>query len=102
MGVRESLLDEFASSQANDLSRMESRLPFLPADAGRWVGEMEEIARRIRDVAVPDGLHEGAADIFRVSARTPYAEETRENIDTSRTLEDIFFIYAAHLENKNN
>ncbi len=97
MGVREMLLNEFAASQANDLSRMELRLPFISADAGRWIGEMEEIAKSFKDVGVPDGFHTGAAEIFRVLARTPFASETRENMDNSRKLEDVIPVYAKYL-----
>ena len=97
MGVRDMLLDELAFSQANDLGRMEARLPFIAADAGRWIGEMEEIAKSFKAVGVPDGFHKGAAEIFRVLARTPYASETRGDMDTSRTLDDVIAVYAAHL-----
>ena len=97
MGVREMLLEEFANSQADDLSRMEMRLPFISADAERWIGEMEEIAKSFKDVGVPDGFHLGAAEIFRILAQTPFARETRENIDKNRKLADVIPVYAKYL-----
>jgi 3-hydroxyisobutyrate dehydrogenase-like beta-hydroxyacid dehydrogenase len=100
MGVSGMLMDEFAHSQAADLGRMEARVPFIPADSGRWIGEMEEIAKSFKDAGVPDGFHLGAAEIFRVLARTPFANETRENLDSSRTLADAIPVYAAHLDGK--
>ena len=97
MGVRQTLLQEFANSQVDDLRRMEKRLPFIPADAERWIGEMEEIAKCFKEVGVPDGFHMGAADIFRILAQTPFARETRENIDKNRKLEDVIPVYAKYL-----
>ena len=97
MGVRQTLLQEFANSQVDDLRQMEKRLPFIPADAERWIGEMEEIAKCFKEVGVPDGFHMGAADIFRILAQTPFARETRENIDKNRKLEDVIPVYAKYL-----
>ena len=76
---------------------MEVRLPFIPADAGRWIGEMEEIAKSFKAVGVPDGFHLGAAEIFRILAQTPFAIETRENIDKNRKLEDVIPVYVKYL-----
>ncbi len=100
MGVRPMLMEEFAASQAGDLKRMEARLPFVPADAGRWIGEMEEIAKSFRDAGVPGDFHDGAAEIYRILARTPFAAETRETLDKNRTLEQSLPVFAAHIDKK--
>lgn len=97
LGVLPELLDEFRFSQAGALQAMEARVPKLPADSGRWVGEMEEIAATFADANVPSGFHEGAAEVFRVLEKTPFAAETRETMDTSRTLEDSLAEYGKHL-----
>jgi hypothetical protein len=98
MGVMAPLMDEFSISQVDDLARMQARVPFIPADSGRWIGEMEEIAKSFKDARVPDGFHKGAAEIFRILARTPFASETREDMDKSRTLADAIPVYAEHLD----
>ena len=98
MGVFRELLDEYANSQPAALEAMRARLPRIPADAGRWVGEMEEIAATMAAAGVTPGFHEGAAEVFAVLARTPFAEETRETMDTARTLEEAIPVYAAHLK----
>lgn len=98
MGVTDTLMDEFSKSQKTELARMEARVPFIPADSGRWIGEMEEIAASFRSAGVTDGFHEGAAEIFRLLARTPFAAEERETLDTSRTLADAVPVYAAHID----
>lgn len=100
LGVTEALLAEFEHSQAAVLSAMRSRVPFLPADSARWVGEMEQIAQTFGDAGVTPGFHDGAAEVFRVLERTPYAAETRADMDRSRTLEEALAVYAQHLTPK--
>ena len=97
LGLSDALKQEFEFSQKAEYAVMRERIPRLPADSGRWVGEMEEIAATFADAGVPPGFHEGAAQIFRVLASTPFADETRETIDDSRTLEDSIRVYAQHL-----
>ncbi|MFQ5763780.1 MAG: DUF1932 domain-containing protein [Rhodospirillales bacterium] len=84
-GLTAELRDEFQYSQTQALAQMEARIPRLPADSGRWIGEMEEIAKTFAAAGVTPGFHEGAAEIFRLLAATPFASETRETIDASRT-----------------
>ncbi len=98
MGVFEETLAEYADSQPAALEAMRARVPRLPADAGRWVGEMEEIAATLAASGVTPGFHEGAAEVFALLARTPFAEETRETLDESRTLEQAVAEYARHLK----
>ena len=97
MGVAGPLLAELDGSQSQALGAMRARVPFIPADSARWVGEMEEIAQAFGDAGVTPGFHEGAAEIFRVLARTPFAAETRADMDRDRTLEEALAVYADHL-----
>ena len=98
LGLSNELRDEFLISQQATYSQMEARVPRIPADSGRWIGEMEEIAQTFASAGVPSGFHEGAAEIFRILAKTPFAEETRENLDMSRTLEDAIPVYAEFID----
>ena len=91
-----------AFSQQATLAHMEQRVPRLPADAGRWVGEMEEIASTFAQAGVTSGFHDGAAEIFRALARTPFSLETRETMDQDRTLDDAVPVYVESLENPDN
>lgn len=97
MGLKDELIAEFDHSQAETLKKMRGKVPFIPADAGRWIGEMEEIAKTFDEAGVTPGFHEGAAWIFRLLDETPFAAETRETLDTSRTLEDSIDAYGAAL-----
>ncbi len=97
LGVLPELLDELSFSQSGALSAMQNRIPQLPADSGRWVGEMEEIAATFAGAGVPSGFHKGAAEIFRVLSKSSFASETRETMDASRSLEAALFEYARYL-----
>ena len=97
LGLSEALTQEFAFSQQVELRSMRERVSRLPADSGRWIGEMEEIAATFADAGVPSGFHEGAAEIFRILSKTPFASETRETIDASRTMEESIKVFAEQL-----
>ncbi|MDD9904336.1 MAG: ureidoglycolate lyase [Rhodospirillaceae bacterium] len=94
MGLTDLYLAELESSRPHVAAEMRRMVPRLPVDAGRWIGEMEEIAATLGAAGLPEGFHEGAADLFRLLDKTPIAAETRETIDPTRTLEDVLSIYA--------
>ena len=88
LGLYDELIDELAFSQGEALSAMESGIPGLPANSGRWIGEMEEIAETFEAAGVTPRFHQGAAEIYRLLDSTSFAEESPETIDRSRTLKD--------------
>ena len=97
LDVLEPLLSEFAYSQSGPLKDMRTRTPFLPADAERWVPEMEEIASTFASAKVTPHFHKGAAEIFRVLAQSAFAGETRETLDKTRSLETALQDYVKRL-----
>ena len=97
LGLLHELAAELQESQGPAWQRM-ARIPFLPADAGRWIGEMREIAATFRAAGVTSGFHEGAEAMFRLMAGTPFARETRDTLDRSRTLEQAIRVFAEQLE----
>ena len=94
LGVSDVLHNELAASQPFHWELMNRRVPFYPADAGRWAGEMDEISETFVNAGMTGNLHKGAADVFRMLDKTPLADETRETGDKSRTLEQAIAIYA--------
>ena len=98
LGVYDEAVAEYADSQAGALKAMRGRVPGIPADAGRWIGEMEEIAATLAAAGVTSGFHDGAAAICRVLERTPFALETRETLDRSRTIDQAIPVYARYLK----
>ncbi len=88
MGLSAELRDELVYSQSETYRRMENELPAIPVKAGRWIREMEEIAASFEQVGVTGKFHQGAADMFALLNRTPFARETPESLDKERTLQD--------------
>ncbi len=97
LGLYDELIEELEFSQNDALSAMESGIPGLPANSGRWIGEMEEIAETFDAAGVTTGFHQGAAEIFRLLASTPFADESPETIDRNRTLKDTIEAVAEEL-----
>ncbi len=97
LGLYDELIEELAFSQGDALSAMESGIPGLPANSGRWIGEMEEIAETFESAGVTPGFHQGSAEIFRMLASTPFADESPEAIDRGRTLKDTIAAAAGRL-----
>ena len=97
LGIREEMEREWSESQPDAFARMGRRVPALPADSGRWIGEMEEISATFAAAGVTPNFHKGAADIYRLLNSTPFAAETRETMDKSRTMQDSVKVYVEHL-----
>lgn len=96
-GLLEPLIREFEHSQQSTLANMQGKISALPADSERWIGEMEEIARTFSEAGVTNGFHEGARWMFELMSQTPFAAETRQNMDTSRTMETSMAVFAETL-----
>ena len=97
LGVGETVRAEIGESLPAVMQHMRGTIPRLPADSGRWVGEMEEIARTFASAGVTPRFHQGAAETFRLLDSTPYGRETRETMDTERTLEATIAACLQHL-----
>ena len=88
LGLSEELAGELESSQSHAFSQMQGGIARLPARAGRWIGEMEEIAATYEQQGLPPFFHQGAAAIYRLLSQTPFADERAETVDDSRTTAD--------------
>jgi len=97
LGIRDVMEAEWKESQPQALARMEQRVSVLPADAGRWIGEMEEISATYAAAGLTPNFHKGAADLYRLLNSTPFAAETRESIDRSRTMQESVSVYVDYL-----
>ena len=78
LGVADKLRHEFKKSQSAVYADMRERTPALQYDAGRWVGEMEEIAATFRRRWRHAGLHRGRRAMLPAARPHPVAAETRE------------------------
>ena len=77
---------------------MERMVPRIPLDAARWKGEMYEIADTFSNAGVTPKFHEGSADIMSLADKTPIANETRETVDTNRSLLQALDMYVEALK----
>ena len=68
--------------------------PALPAVSERFGGEMLEIAKTLAACGVTTGFHDGAADLYRLLAQSPFASERRDTVDQSRTLRQTIEVCA--------
>jgi 3-hydroxyisobutyrate dehydrogenase-like beta-hydroxyacid dehydrogenase len=69
-GVEDTLLAEWALSQASLEKRSDGSAQAATAKGWRWVAEMEEIAASMSAAGLPDGFHLAAAEIFRSYPRS--------------------------------
>jgi Domain of unknown function (DUF1932) len=72
-GVEDTLLQEWALSQQALADRSRGAAQSATAKGWRWVAEMEEIAASMSAAGLPDGFHQGAAEIFRRAPRAATA-----------------------------
>lgn len=95
LGISQPLRQELADSQPAALRAMNARIPTLAADAGRWAGEMDEIAATFGAIGLTSNMHKGAGDMFRLLHSTPLGAESRETADRGRTLDETVRIFSA-------
>jgi 3-hydroxyisobutyrate dehydrogenase-like beta-hydroxyacid dehydrogenase len=88
MNLTDELIAEFEFSQPDALRQMNNGISRLPPNAHRWIGEMLEIASTFEHLGVTPSFHQGAAEMYRLLSRTPYASEAPENADKSRPTRD--------------
>ena len=75
LGVYDTLVAELRDSQAAQAKRMGDAVPAMPGKAHRWVAEMEEIARTFEDVGLTPLMFQGAAEMYRLTARSEIGGE---------------------------
>ena len=100
LGVGAELKAAISGSQKQQWDGMNQSVPWLACDAGRWVGEMEQIAETFGSAGVTPLMHKGAADVFRLIDASPLSAETRETADRSRTLDQTLAIYVETLRGR--
>lgn len=79
MGLTDALLAEFGDAPAP--ARSVKAVTEMPRRARRWVGEMEEIAATFEALGLTPRILLGAADMFRLAAETPLADQTSRDPD---------------------
>jgi 3-hydroxyisobutyrate dehydrogenase-like beta-hydroxyacid dehydrogenase len=98
LGVRAPLMRELEQSQAELLTRMRARLPFMGATAKRFAPEMAEIAATFDSVGVTPRFHRGAEWLYALVATTSFAAETRASQPRERSLDETVATFMAALK----
>ena len=80
--------------------RLDEAVIRLPTLAGRYVGEMEQVAEAFAEIGLTPGFHDAAAEVYRLLADTPLAAQRREEIDPDRTTPETLAILVEHLKTK--
>jgi 3-hydroxyisobutyrate dehydrogenase-like beta-hydroxyacid dehydrogenase len=98
MDLLEPLLEQVRRSPMTTYQRMESWIPEAPANANRWVSEMQEIEATFQHLGLTPYLFQGVADMYRFMGGTPLGEEKPETLDQARTLQETIHKLAAYLQ----
>jgi 3-hydroxyisobutyrate dehydrogenase-like beta-hydroxyacid dehydrogenase len=102
LGVDATLWQEFELSQPDAARRMARRIPFLPATAERFTGEMSEIAATFEAVGVTGEFHRGAEWLYRLVAQSCLAGETRLTQPEERSLDAALAAYVDAISNSHS
>jgi len=99
-GLDEILFDQLKQSMPYMFERINKSIPHMPPKAGRWVGEMEEIAKTYEDIGLSPKLFQGAAETYQFVAETPLGKEIIEERNKGQTLNDALEIMVQSLDKK--
>lgn len=99
-GFTEHLRPQLQRGQAGTAERLDEAIVRLPTLAGRYIGEMEQVAEALSDIGLTPKFHEGAAEVYRMLAETPLAAQRREEIDPNRTTPETLKILTEHLKGR--
>ena len=97
-GFAEHLRSRLPGSQAGTVEKLDQAILRLPALAGRYIGEMEQVAETFESIGLPSGFHAASAELFRLLNKTPLAAERRDEIDPDRTPLDVLRVILDTLE----
>lgn len=100
LGIADEIHAELAASVPALYKRMENVTSALPAVAGRYTGEMKEIARTMKNAGVTPNFHIGATELYELLAQSPFASERRDTVDRDRTLRQTLEVCARSLPSK--
>jgi 3-hydroxyisobutyrate dehydrogenase-like beta-hydroxyacid dehydrogenase len=88
-GVLGQVLDDLHDSFPRQLDRAARLLAVSTTKAGRYVGEMHEIALTQASVGLTPALFDAMAEVYERLAETPLAAESPESIPDALELEDV-------------
>jgi 3-hydroxyisobutyrate dehydrogenase-like beta-hydroxyacid dehydrogenase len=84
LGVEAAVERELRDSRPDVLEWQMGNFATVPARSGRWVPEMQQIARTFAEVGLTPTIFEGAAELYAMVAETPLGKETPEQARTAK------------------
>jgi len=98
LGVSQALKERLQSGSPSAVfKQVEQELPKMPEKSGRWIGEMEEIAKTFEQVGLTPRIFSGAADLFRFVYGTDLAKRTPEDVSPRPSLSETVTLLARYL-----
>jgi 3-hydroxyisobutyrate dehydrogenase-like beta-hydroxyacid dehydrogenase len=94
LGIGEALVNQIKETERGIYDAVMRKLTVMPPKAYRWVPEMNQIALCLESTGMTPRMMQGAADIYEFVASTTLGKETPENLDASRTSEDVVRLLA--------
>ncbi len=88
-GVLAQVLDDLHDSFPQQVDRAARTIAVSTTKAGRFVGEMREIAATQSSAGLTPALFEAVAEVYEALARTPLGSEPPENVESAPLLEDV-------------
>ena len=88
-GVLPHVLDDLHDSYPRQIDRAARLLAVSATKAGRYVGEMREIAATQESVGLTPALFDAMAEVYADISKTPLAAESPEAIAAEPSLEDV-------------
>jgi 3-hydroxyisobutyrate dehydrogenase-like beta-hydroxyacid dehydrogenase len=88
-GVLEHVLDDLRTAAPELVANVERRLAVSATKAGRYVGEMGEIAATQEAAGLTPALFEAIAEVFEAMAETPLAGASPEDVSAHPALADV-------------
>ena len=79
LGVFDVLMTELETSQKPLLKFAQDGLQQMPPKAGRWIGEMNELAATYQGIGLTPRMLAGAADLYHEVSQTTLGRESPEN-----------------------
>ena len=98
-GLDQIFFEELKESQPQVYERLKKSIPHMPPKSGRWVGEMEEIAKTYESIGFSPKMFQGAAEIYRfVAEETPLGKEILEERKQGQSLDDALELMVESLK----
>ena len=88
-GVLPQVLDDLHDSFPAQIDRAARSIAVSTTKAGRFVGEMREIAATQAGAGLTPALFEAMAEVYRELARTPFAAQAPEDVESEPLLVDV-------------